>query len=156
SLEAVNASFHLFHSLPPAPGREPLPSTPEEFSALVDFHAALTALASHPALMRSVGLVLDVALPLDLVSAVGDGEVRLAVEMVLPGAGWELEPRSMPVETACMLERGVSGRATRFAAAPTTGAAGDVIDGVLQLGDAFALVPIDVDGALHSLAAAAE
>src|SRR5579875_218844 len=52
--------FALFHHLPPAPNRPPLPT---DFSKTLDFHGALTALSSYPTLLRALGLVFDVQVP---------------------------------------------------------------------------------------------
>jgi peptidoglycan hydrolase-like protein with peptidoglycan-binding domain len=154
-IEAVNPSFHLFHSLPPAPGRPPLPKSRAERAKLLDFHAAVAALAAHPELMRALGLVLDLEFPLDDVPGLSAGEVPIAVEDVLPSDGWQLAPRLLHPTTACALE--LDGReVTHFAAASTPGAAGDVVDGFLSLVDDFGLVPVDIDGAMLSLTAAAE
>ena len=55
--------FALYHRLPPAPTRPPLPSTPAELAGLIDFHQALTALAAHPTLLTATGLALAVEIP---------------------------------------------------------------------------------------------
>ena len=55
--------FALYHRMPPAPNRPPLPSSPADFAKLLDFHQALGALAAHPSLLPALGLVLPVEVP---------------------------------------------------------------------------------------------
>ena len=147
---AVSPSFHLFHSMPAAPGAAPLPETPDQRAALLDFHAAVAGLAAHPELQRAVGLVVDLVWPLDAAAPPAVGEVELQVLDIAPVAGWALAPTLMRPVTACTLEP------TRFEAAPTAGAPGDVVAGFVTLAGAFGLVPVDVDGAVLGLATAAE
>ena len=83
-IAAAAPGFHLFHSLPAAPGRPPLPRTDAELAAMLDFHAAVAALAAHPDLQRALGLVLDVTVSADALPGPTGGELVLAVERVEP------------------------------------------------------------------------
>lgn len=146
--------FALFHHLPPAPNRPPLPSGAAGFARTLDFHRALTALSSYPWLLRALGLVFDVEAPGDLCpeSPLGGAYGTVAVRNVIPGFKWALAPAFSFPATAY-----VRGKAS-FLAAPATApadlktrnyAAGDVIDGFLALpADGFQLLPVDLDGGL--------
>ena len=157
---AMVEQFHLFHSQPPAFGRPPLPSTPAELAALLDFHAALGALRSYPQLERALGLVFDLELPLDAVPGIGTPgsvtEVDLIATHLIPAAAWHTPSNQVSMPVASSLELDGSGAPTGFVAAPTPWLAGDVESGLLRLRDAFTLAQVDVDSALHALAVAAE
>jgi hypothetical protein len=143
--------FALYHHLPPAKNRPPLPHTPAEFARLLDFHKAVSALTAHPALMRALGLVFPVELPDSLCppSPAGASYLALTVTTVTPGWSWSVIPAIAPLRTSYVRNGPV------FAAAPATGPGGtqfpsaDVVDGFLVLGaDAFQLMTVDLDGAL--------
>jgi hypothetical protein len=146
--------FALFHHIPPAPGRSPLPSTPEDFAKTLDFHAALTALSSYPLLMRSLGLVFDVELPTDFCPASPSGGTwgQIAVKALKPGFTWSLKPTLGAPATTYALS--TSSFTTAPAASPAEAAtgdfsAGDVAGGFLDLSpDSFQLMQVDLDGAL--------
>ncbi|HLY43003.1 MAG TPA: hypothetical protein VKR52_17445 [Terracidiphilus sp.] len=146
--------FALFHHIAPAPNRAPLPSTPEDFSKTLDFHSALTSLNSYPALMRSLGLIFDVEVPLSFcASSPASGAYgTIAVKSVQAGFTWSLKPAyGLP---ATSYQRST----TAFSAAPASTpaqvaagqfVAGDVSDGFLNLSpDNFRLAQVDVDGAM--------
>lgn len=143
--------FALYHHLPPAKNRPPLPHTPQEFARLLDFHKAVSALTSYPALMSALGLVLPVELPDSLcpTSPSGTSYLTVAVTAVSPGWSWSISPAVVSPRTSYVRNGPV------FAAAPATLPGGspfpsaDVVDGFLVLGpDAFQLVGVDLDGAL--------
>jgi hypothetical protein len=148
--------FALFHHLPPAPHARPLPTTPADFARTLDFHKALTALASYPALMRALGLVFDVTLPASLAAtspvSSGAGYRTLAVTKVTAGWSWHIKPTFSLPSTSYVRN------ARSFEAAPATPASAaakgnfepsDVADGYLALTPGlFGLVDVDLDGAL--------
>jgi hypothetical protein len=153
----------LFHRMPPAPGRAPLPSKPAELAKLIDFHKALTALAAYPQLLPILGLVCSVELPGGLCpdSPAAGAYLSVQVSKIEPGWQWAQAPAltSPPTEYVAS--------ATEFSAAPATdpatlGANGplataDIVDGFLALTPAdFHLVGTDVDGAMLKLMALAE
>jgi hypothetical protein len=154
--------FALFHSMPPAPGRPPLPSTPAELAKVLDFHRALTALASYPSLLRALGLVFDVEVHDTLCppSPQAGAYTALAIQTVTPGWAWAIAPKMAMPETAYIRD------GSQFAAAPATDPAdlatgpytpGDVVDGVLALAPAdFHLMQVDLDGALLKALALAD
>jgi hypothetical protein len=154
--------FALYHRMPPAPNRAPLPSSPEDFAALLDFHKALSALAAHPSLLPALGLVLPVELPAGLCppSPASGSYLTLAVTALTPGWSWSEPPVLGQVATAFVRADGM------FAAAPATdpatlagggSAPGDGIGGFLALDPAyFALTDVDLDGALLKAMALAD
>jgi hypothetical protein len=153
---AMASRFALFHHMPPAPGRPPLPSTPAQFAQIMDFHKALTALSSYPTILRALGLVFDLELPEEFCpyspSVPGGAYLPVAVQAVKPGFKWSTRTRSSFPQTAYYRN------GTAFTAAPATPSgnlaagnfiAGDVVDGVLALSaDLFHLTEMDLDGAI--------
>lgn len=128
----------LFHRRPP---EEPvsLPQTPAQARTLVDFHEALSALGDHPAIMRKLGLVVDLQLP---VAAVSAGEHTIRVLATLPATAGP-QPVHQPVSTAAVV------MANRFIARSRTG---EIVDGMLALdGDRYQLQQLDLDGAALKL-----
>jgi hypothetical protein len=143
--------FALFHNIPPAPHRPPLPTN---FSKTLDFHAALTALNSYPTLLRALGLVFDVQVPAAFAptSPAAGAYGTIAVSQVLPGFPTTGAPQYSFPSTAYYRDTKL------FTAAPATTPAalatqnyssGDVVGGLLALSpQAFNLLGVDLDGAL--------
>jgi len=154
--------FALYHRLPAAPNRSPLPSSPGDLAKLLDFHQVLGSLAAHPPLLPALGLVLPVEVPAGLCppSPASGSYLTLAVTAVTPGWPWSDPPVLGQVPTAFVLGDGV------FAAAPATDPAamqtgdfaqGDAVGGFLALDPAyFGLVGVDLDGALLKTMALAD
>jgi hypothetical protein len=154
STRTAATRFALFHNIPPAPNRPPLPSTAKDFEKVLDFHKALTALNSYPQLLRSLGLVFDVEVPSAFCPNSPDptGYLDIAVQKVSPGFKFALAPK-LGLPSTSYIRDGAS-----FATAPATAPAdltskaylpGDVIDGFLALTpDNFHLTEVDVDGAM--------
>jgi len=154
--------FALFHSIPPAPNRPPLPQTEADFAKTLDFHRALTALTSYPSLLRALGLVFDLEIPDSLCppSPAGGAYRTIEVQKVTPGFGWAITPTFALPSTAYRRHDG------SFLAAPATDpselasggyAAGDVVDGFLALPpSSFHLLQLDLDGALLNALALAD
>jgi hypothetical protein len=156
--------FALFHHMPPAPHRPPLPQTEADFAQAMDFHQALTALSSYPTVMRALGLVFDFELPESFFpyspNVPGADYLTIAVQRVTPGFGWTLRPKYFLPQTA-YYRNGSS-----FAAAPATPSGdlatgnylvGDVVDGALALApNFFHLVEVDLDGTLLKVMALAD
>ena len=166
---AVPSNFHdtatrfaLFHHIPPAKNRPPLPSKPADFAKTLDFHKALTALSAYPVLMRALGLVFDVEVPASLCSASPAAGVygTIVVKSVTAGFKWALTPTFGFPATAYV------GSSSQFRAAPATPPAdvtagnyqpGDVIGGLLGLSPAnYQLMQVDLDGALLKALALAD
>lgn len=154
SVRDVAARFALYHRMPPAPKRPPLPSSPSDFAKLLDFHQALSALAAHPSLLPALGLVLRVEVPPGLCppSPASTGYLTLTVTALTPGWPSPDAPTLGQVPTAYVHGDGI------FTAAPATdpGAAqqgelaqGDIVNGFLSLDPQyFGLAGVDIDGAL--------
>jgi hypothetical protein len=150
----VISRFALFHSIPPAPNRPPLPQSAADFAKTLDFHRALTALTSYPSLLRALGLVFDLEVPDSLCppSPAGGAYGTIEVQKVTPGFSWALAPTFALPSTTYRRHNG------SFFAAPATDpselgsgvyAAGDVVDGFLALPPStFHLLQLDLDGAL--------
>src|SRR5215472_10712339 len=147
---ALAQRFALYHRLPPAPTRPPLPSKPGELAKLIDFHQALTSLAGYPSLLPVLGLVFPVELPAAFCpdSPAAGAYRTVQVTAVTPGWTWTHAPELSLPATAYVRSPG------QFAAAPATPpggspAAADIVDGFLALTPAdFSLVGVDLDGAL--------
>lgn len=143
--------FALYHHLPSARNRPPLPHTPKEFARLLDFHKAVSALSAYPALLPALGLVFPVELPASLCpsSPAGGSYLTVGVSAVRSGWTWSISPTVASLQTAYVRnERG-------FTAAPAAAPGGaqfpaaDVAGGFLVLDpNSFQLVEIDLDGAL--------
>ena len=154
--------FALYHHLPSAKNRRPLPHTPQEFARLLDFHKALGALASYPALLPALGLVIPVELPASLCppSPAGGGYLTLTVTAVSPGWTWSVSTALASLATSYVRD------SHSFDAAPAADpaqvaagnfAAADVVEGFLALDpDSFQLVDVDLDGALLKALALAD
>jgi len=146
--------FALFHNIAPAPNRPPLPKTPNDFAKTLDFHSALTSIASYPELMRALGLAFDLEIPSSLCASSPSAGTygTIAVKSVNAGFSWSLKPKFGLPATA------YQSSANTFAAAPASTpaqvssgqvVAGDITDGFLTLTpDNFLLMQVDVDGAL--------
>jgi hypothetical protein len=148
--------FALYHHLPSAENRPPLPSTPTDFARLLDFHQALSSLAAHPPLLPPLGLVFPVELPGSLCPpSPGTGATEyqtVTVTGVNPGWAWSDPPVLASVATAYVRD------GSSFAAAPATGpeqlqagqlGPADIVDGFLVLDpEFFQLIDVDIDGAL--------
>ena len=151
--------FALYHHMPPAHHRPPLPKNEAGFAKTLDFHRALSALNAYPALLRALGLVFDVEVPASLCAispgSPGAAYASMAIQKVSPGFKWKLAPTFFLPPTSYFLT------AQAFAAAPATASvdlasgtyvAADVIDGLLALSpDFFFLLEVDVDGGLLNL-----
>lgn len=159
---ATMTRVQLFHRMPPAPNRPALPSTPADFRHTLDFHRALTALASYPSILRVLGLVFDIEIPDTLCppSPAADAYGQVAVGAITPGAAWGLTPTLVLPATSYTRAAG------SFCAAPATPPQfvasghydpGDVVDGMLVLpGDLYHLQQVDLDGALLKALALAD
>ena len=146
--------FALFHNIPPAPNRPDFPTDAKGFEKTLDFHQALTAINSYPALLRALGLVFDIEAPTSLCPPSPSAGIynTLAVKTLQPGFSWSLKPAYGFPST------GYQSSKTIFAAAPATPPpeaaagnfeAGDVANGFLMLSpDNYQLMQVDVDGAL--------
>ena len=122
-------------------------STTDGANGPQDVHQALTALAEYPALLRMLGLVVDLELPAGalppVVTAGAPGRVRVTPNLPAPLPG----PAPYVPHTAYLLDNGVS-----FTVAPSPPAPRqpvETVSGLLNLAGSglFDLVQVDVDGA---------
>lgn len=152
SLHDMATRFALFHHFLQAHNRPHLPLVP--FDKLLDFHKALTALSSYPALLRALGLVFDFEVPASLcpTSPAGGKYGTIAVQEVDAGFSWTLKPTFGFPATSYLHNPDA------FRAAPATAPtavrskkfeAGDVVAGFLAIGtNDYELVELDIDGAM--------
>ncbi|HEV2578995.1 MAG TPA: hypothetical protein VGU25_17450 [Acidobacteriaceae bacterium] len=154
STQDMITRFALFHSIPKAHHRPPLPSPPNGFNKTLDFHSALTAVSSYPSILRALGLVFDLEIPSSLCppSPSGGAYASVAVSKVVPGFNWQITPSFSLTPTSYWRD------SSSFCAAPaavpaaqTAGnyPAGDVFKGFLAMSaQNFFLSQVDLDGAL--------
>jgi hypothetical protein len=143
--------FAAFHSMPPAPHRPPLPQTEADFAKTLDFHRALTALNSYPALLRALGLVFDIELPESFCagSPAGGAYGTIQLSKVTPGFKWSLAPSFSFPATSYVRDKASFLAAPASAPGASSYLPGDVVSGFLALsGDSFHLLQVDVDGGL--------
>ena len=158
SLGAVATPFSVFHHMPTPPYGENGIELPDR-AKLIDFHQALTSLNSYPALLRALGLVLDLDLPDDFVAATPFNQPgTISVRRVIPGWDWAIPPEMHPLATA--YSKITIGPDELFFAAPRSVVEpqqpGAVL-GLLNLDPAhFGLAQVDVDGAMHKAIMLAE
>jgi hypothetical protein len=158
----LSTRFALFHHIEPAHNRPPLPNPDGGFDNTLDFHRVMTALASYPSLMRYLGLVFDIEIPLSLCPTSPDGANYLSVNLanVSVGFDWSITPTFYFPPTAYLLDD------TNFCAAPAATpdqfAANqfppeDVVKGLLALSsDNFNLMQVDIDGGMMKIMAFAD
>jgi hypothetical protein len=124
----------------------------------LDFHQMVAALGAHPALMRELGLVIDVEIPADGIRQGQDDSPQLLEVVPVFTAPLTCPGAALSPATAYLLDA-----ADRFEAAPVTEGPGarESIYGFLNLGlfqadgPEFILQQLDVDGAaLKTLRAA--
>ena len=136
-----------FHVRPPMP-HNPDNNIPEPFVPTLptlDFHQAVSALGSYPAVLRHLGLVLDLEVPLP--DGLASGTVEVSVQprwqsaLTQSGAGTSIDV-SLP--TSCQLS------ASAFRAVP---AGPDYGNGMLDLADTtrFSVIDLDTDGAAEQV-----
>ena len=149
SVAGTFARAYPFHRRPqPEVAMPSDEEAPAHFTATVDFHQMLAALGDHPALLRRLGLVLDVSVPADALPLALPGApllVRAKVSWptgLAAGQSADRTPWIAAVHT-------VSGDAVCFAAADATPEPGEKEPtGLIPLPlAAFALEQVDVDGA---------
>jgi hypothetical protein len=156
-------AFAVYHHIPPAP-----PLAPPDFDKVLDFHKAISALQSYPALLRALGLVFDVELPASFLPLTPAKYYdTLAVTGVTPGWPWGIAPAPVsPPITAYQYVAYPQGP-TVFLTAPRAlpppnspkpppDPSGEII-GLLNLDPRdYGLVQVDIDGAMNKAIIVAE
>jgi hypothetical protein len=155
----VAIPFATYHHMPQIADEEPAP-LPPDVNANRDFHDALTALNSHPELLRALGLVFDFELPADLVPETpGGGYGTISVRQVNQSWDWGAPTTTPPLESAYVHQAVDDGRRV-FAPAPRRVAERSYptqVAGLLALDPArFGLAQVDVDAAMHKVIIQAE
>lgn len=134
------AQHMLFHRSPALRAEDAkLPETEEDFRQLVDFHEAISSLGDYPSLMRRLGLILDLEIPVD--DPPGGPIPEAGMLRLLPTWSAEgPEPLNYSPFTVYSMNE------TRFDATPRTE---QIQDGYLALEPgSYGLVQVDVDGAV--------
>jgi hypothetical protein len=142
--QAQFAQLYAFHHRPPVDPQNPPPPIPAPDPAQVlDFHQALSALAHYPALLRRLGLVLDLeirenGLPESPLS-VGSGRIQIVPTFATP----PVAVANVSPLTAYILDGDLI-----FTPAPRNVAQPETIAGLLNLAlaDQYNLHQIDIDG----------
>lgn len=145
----VMTRFAMFHSIPPAPHRPPLPIP--DFQKVLDFHRALSALNSYPELLRVLGLVFDVEVPGDFCadSPAGGAYASIEISKIAAGFKWSLNPEFTVPQTSYVRDKASFYAAPASAPGTTAYQPGDVANGFLALtSNNFHLLQVDIDGAL--------
>ena len=146
----IAVPFAVFHHMP-TPVRKDHPLALDADTVL-DFHQALGALASYPALLRALGLVFDLELPRDAVPERSFGQCgTLAVAET--SVEWQVPTATPPLETAYVHtdlgEQRYFFAAPRLFCEPGTTVPAPVL-GLLALDpERFGLAQVDVDGGMH-------
>ncbi len=113
-----------------------LPKTQAQLAESWDFHQALSALGDYPEILRKLGLVIDLLLPVGTALPAA-GTIRLSVS----GVAWQ------PGTTVVALRTHFVSTATRFTAAPRP-VQPEISNGFLRVDDAarFRVIQNDVPG----------
>ena len=150
STDEIVARALLFHSSK-ATDPPKLPSPGAEMRALFDFHRALAQLGDYPALMRRLGIVLDVE-----VAAAEFGAFSASVSPRRLRVRPRWQPEGSVATTEVPLWTAFEWDGRTFAAAVRPGGIPELVDGLLNLSsDEYMLSELDVDGALLKQANAA-
>lgn len=147
--------FAVFHHMP-TPKQKDNPVVLDTEEAL-DFHQALSSLNTYPALLRALGLVFDLDLPLDFVKDTAPGAFG-TLSVAKTSMDWQVETKITELETAYVnLPAGTN---HLFFTAPR------ILDnpaeplsvlGLINLDPtSFGLAQVDVDGAMHKAIMVAE
>ncbi|MBV9791421.1 MAG: YncE family protein [Chloroflexi bacterium] len=125
----------LFHRRDPQEPEVELPEDEADFAEVVDFHEVVSTLGDYPALLRQLGLVIDLSVP---IAAVPPGATFVRVLPTWPVTSGVVNSDISP-KTACIWD------GERFTARP---AGDEIVDGMLALDEAsYDLIQLDVDGA---------
>jgi hypothetical protein len=155
AFQSVAVPFAVYHHMPTPKQQDAGPVTIDPKA--IDFHQALSSLESHPELLRALGLVFDVDLPLGLVpQTVFPAFSTISVESA--NVPWRIPPALHPLETACVHMMAANTRifftATRTQVSASAPAQ---ILGLLNLDpEKCGIAQVDVDGAMHKVMTVAE
>jgi hypothetical protein len=154
--QELAAQFALYHHQP-----QPKTFTPSDPDSVLDFHKAISALQSYPALLRALGLVFDFELPTNFLPLSSPaGFKTFGVASVSPGWPWAVNPQPLPPAMTAYDYLDFGGHHL-FMTAPRRGLSppdpsGEII-GLLNLDPRdFGLAQVDIDGAMHKAVIVAE
>lgn len=155
ALQGVAIPFAVFHHLP-TPRSETAGEVAIDPDAF-DFHQAIGSLETHPELMRALGLILDIEVPVDFLEPTAAGSFS-TVSVAATSVGWQIPTTTTPLETAYI--HFAAGNNRYFMAASRTmspGGAPAQVVGLLHLDpQRFGLAQVDVDGGMHKAIMLAE
>jgi len=156
AFQSVAVPFAVYHHMPTPTEADagPVKFDPDS----VDFHQALSSLDSHPELLRALGLVFDVSLPVDFVPLTTFPAFS-TVSVVGTSVAWQVPPTQRPLETACV--HASAGTTRLFFTASRTQLASSAspaqVLGLLNLDpERYGIAQVDVDGAMHKVMTVAE
>lgn len=150
STDEIVARALLFHGSNATDPPE-LPRPGAEMRSLFDFHRALAQLGDYPALLRRLGIVLDVEVD---AAAFGAFSAAVSPRRLRVRPRWRPEGSVAMTETPLWTAFAWDGRT--FAAAVRPGGVPELVDGLLNLSsDEYVLSELDVDGAVLKQANAA-
>ncbi len=146
AFKKIAVPFAVFHRMP-TPPRDELKLDTEN---VLDFHQALSSLNSYPDLLRALGLVFDIDLPLDFVKETAPGKFG-TLSVSKTSFAWRTPTKTPELATAYVDL--VAGGHNLFLAAPRVlsdpSSPMNVI-GLLDLApERFGLAQVDVDGGMH-------
>jgi len=129
-----------FHEFNPKPGANKIPVPAPQF----DFHDVVSALARFPRLLRPLGLVFDLVVPMPANLSLNSDVRVVPTQLTLRVATQHASPHT----------RYHANQTTRLFVTASSGS--EVVDGVLKPGvSEYNIVQVDVDGAALKLAAMA-
>jgi hypothetical protein len=117
---------------------------PESFAELLDFHQVLGAMSSYPTVLRRLGIVVDLVLAREAFPDTLDEALWVTVSFDGDGLQVPRDPDVSPVTHAELSDAG-------FAAVSDPAADMRVPGRLLDLGERFELLEVDVDGAALKL-----
>ena len=157
---AVAQQFGIYSHMPQG---DSLKDRPQDFETLMDFHQALSSLNSYPELLRALGIVFDLALPIDFVATTGVN-VHGTLAVVDVSREWAIPtttvPKAPPIATAYLHWHTTSPYFRLFTTAPAVmdGAFNlDILFGLLLLDpERYGLAQVDVESGMHKTTLLAE
>jgi len=140
--------FGVFNDVPQGAS---LDERPLDKDKVLDFHQALSSLGAYPDLLRKLGLVFDVELPIDFVVETAPGTIG-TIGIVAVDGGWNADTITAIPPTSTAYVHGTTDGKRRFhvASQGEIDQQAPTILGLLNLDPrGFGVAPVDVDGALH-------
>ncbi len=155
TFQSAAKPFAVFHHMPTPPQKDN-PVVIDTDTA-IDFHQALSSLNSYPALLRALGLVFDLELPVDFVAQTAPTKFG-TLSVAQASWDWALPTTSPELETAYVhLPAGTNSLFLTAPLALKEANAPFLATGLIALDPtSFGLAQVDVDGAMHKAIMTAE